>query len=179
MLPRAGRLLLDRNLGLSLLAALLLTAFGRDLPLGTLQIGDLASAGLAYSALAFGACVTGAVLTVSLAPYRRVRELATSGPEDWRYPHYSELLFVFTWSAVAQLAVILASLLAYIMGGSTVVGPADPYPSHLVLLFLAASVLVYALLQLFTVVATLSQLGVVLISQANADDADNMRQETH
>ncbi len=164
---RIGRLVRDRVLLLSVLLAAATTAAVRWLPLRELKISEVAAAGLSFGSLAFGACVTGAVLSISLAPAERVVAIATRGLPGQPFSHYSDLIFVFTWSAMAQLGVVMASLIALAIGGGGLVGPAQPYVTHTLLVFLALSVTIYAVAQLFTVVNTISQLGVVIIAEAN------------
>jgi hypothetical protein len=131
---------------------------------GDLQISSVSGAALGYAALSFGACVTGAVLALTLPSEERVRRLATTGKDDSEFSHYSDLVFNFTWSAMAQLALVLAVAFAYLLGGDTPVWPANPRWSHVALLVVAVAVGVYSVIRLFSVLYTMSQVAAVVIS---------------
>jgi hypothetical protein len=169
--PRRESLLKDRHFWTSAVAAVILTAISWHLPLRRVPISTIALAALSYSAISFGACVTGTVLALTLpsAPQRRL--WATTGGAGSSFTHMSELLFVFTWSAVCQLAVVIAGACAYVLGGNGIVGPADPSWTDVILVGAFLFVAMYAVLHLFTVVGTLSQLGAVSIANENAGSA--------
>jgi hypothetical protein len=125
----------------------------------------LASAGLVYSALSFGACVTGAVLALTSLSAEQRHDWATTSVVGREFSHLSELVFVFTWAAISQLAVVVAACGGYILGGDGVIGPPHPLWTHVVLAAVAYFVGTYAVLHLFTVVSTLSLLGAVSIAR--------------
>ena len=100
---------------------------------------------------------------------RQRQLLATQRPAGKSFSHLSELVFVFTWAAVAQFAVVVAAILAFVLGGGSVVGPGSPLPSHVALVALGFCVVLYGILELFTVIATISQMGVVIDSAARKE----------
>ena len=162
---RRGRLLKDSSLWVALAFGGLVTWLVNTSPGGDLEIADVGGAGLSYAAIAFGACITGIVLVLSLPSEQRVHRWATTGMKDSPFSHYSDLVFVLTWSAISQLSVILLSLGGYLFGGHIEMAPDDPRTSHVVALFGCMFVAVYAFLQLFTVVSTLSQIAFVTIDE--------------
>lgn len=122
-------------------------------------------AGLSYASIALGACITAAVLVLSIPSAERVeRWVQTSSPGS-EFSHFSDLVFVFTWSAVAQLLVIGVSLGAYLFGGDVLMAPAHPRWTHIVALAVTLTITLYAFWQLMTVIATLSQVAYVTISE--------------
>ena len=133
------------------------------MPLGRVRVTDLATAGLAFSALSFGACITGAVLALTL-PAQENSDWITYTEEGHRHSYYSDLIFVFTWSAAAQIGVVVVSAVALIAGGDNNAAPPGSWTSNRVLVGLAATIFFYALAQLWTVIETISQLGFVRIS---------------
>jgi hypothetical protein len=160
--PRRRQLLTDRTLILAICGGALLTALAWHQPLGKAKISDLAGAELAFASISFGACVTGAVLALTLSPRDRISEWAGIVLPGKRFSIYSDLMFVFTWSAVSQLGVIVAAGLGFFLGGDGSIGPSRPRWSHIALLSLNCTIIIYALAQLFTIIATISQLAVVL-----------------
>ena len=161
VLPRRWKLLSDRHLYLSLVIALVGTSLSWALPIRDLRISEIAGLALAYSALSFGACVTGAVLALSVGSAEQRQRWATTFADGSRFSSLSELVFVFTWAAMSQLAVVVAAGLGLVLGGELLVGPESPLKTHVLLLFSAYWIGTYAVLGLVTVVSTISQLGVV------------------
>lgn len=169
VLPRRWKLLTDRHLYVSLAIALVGTSLTWTLPIRDLRISEIAGLALAYSALSFGACVTGAVLALSVGGAQQRQRWATTFADGSRFSSLSELVFVFTWAAMSQLAVVVAAGLGLVLGGELVVGPEHPFKTHVVLLFTAYWIGAYALLGLVTVVGTISQLGVVDDTEARGN----------
>lgn len=167
--PRRRRLVLDRHLWAAGAFAAGLAAATWSLPLRDVAIAAVASAALAYAAISFGACVTGAVLALTLPASKQRALWATTAPAAGSgFSHLSELIFVFTWAAVTQLAVVVAACAGYVLGGNGVIGPAHPLWTHVALAVIAYFIGAYAVLHLFTVVSTLSLLGAVLIAGEHA-----------
>lgn len=169
---RRRQLLKDGTLWLALALGTLCLLLSSHVPIQNLKIVDVATAALSYASIAFGACITSIVLVVSLAPVERVKEWSSKGATGSKYSHYSDLVFVLTWSAIAQLGVIGLGLGSFIFGGETVVVPEDPWLSHRALLWVCSVVAFYAFSQLFTVVSTLSQIAVVTIHESLNERAD-------
>lgn len=168
--PRLGQILLRPRVAVVLLLGVLTGALVPHLPMGRLRVSELASAGLAFAALSFGACVTGAVLALTL-PAAEARRWAGIKAPDRTHSTYSDLIFTFTWSGVAQLGVVVSCALAFLFGGDKVVSPAHPWFTNKLCVGVAALVFYYALAQLLTVLGTISQIGFALIAGwAKADE---------
>lgn len=167
--PRARNLILDWGTAASLVGGVItvwiISTGGSQ---GT-PIQDVAGAVLDYAAIGFGACVTALVLAISLAPTERVQRWSTRYPHGHEFSTYSELIFVLSWSAAVQLFTVLIAFISKFVGGSIAVWPHDPLRSHVILLWLAASTVIYALWQVATVVATLSMIGAVTAQEAQSD----------
>lgn len=138
------------------------------------QIGGIASAGLNYSAISFGACITGAVLAIGLPSEERVSRWASAVPKGKDFSVYSDLVFALTWAAYSQLAVLVVSIAASVVGDDETILPDNPYPSHLLLLALSLWVFLYGVLQLLVLVSTISQLGNVIDSEQRGKTADHV-----
>lgn len=159
VLPRAKTLLWSRPPAVTVLMGL---AAGLVLPSTVTiptKISDLATVGINYAALSFGASVTGAVLAISLPSEDRVRRWASNRYDDDNLSSYSDLVFALTWAALAQLAVLAVSITAIVIGGDEPLIPANAYLTHKIALGLALAIFAYGVLQLLTLISTISQLG--------------------
>ena len=169
--PRRRGAFLNRRTAAATLAAialsLLLTARSSTVPLASLHIDALASAGLAYAALAFGACITGSVLVLTLPSTRQISEWATTAKQGNAHSRLSDLLFVFTFSAMLQLAVAMTCGFAFLLGGGGLVWPDNPRPTHVLLFALSTFVVLFSVQQLVAVVRTISTVGHAIIVGLN------------
>lgn len=166
--PRRRRILFTKRV---LIVALLALATGlacTHIPVGNVSVSLLATAGLSFAALSFGACVTGAVLALTL-PSPEVRIWATTSSGGGRHSDYSDLIFIFTWSGLAQLVVVVASILGLLFGGDMKAAPPNGGALNSVWVALSALIFFYALAQLVTAITTISQMGTVLIAAWNAE----------
>lgn len=157
--PRRGEYFTRRRLGLPLMVGL---GLGFLVPLvGTVDvpIKDLAGVGINYAALSFGACITGAVLAIGLPSESRVRRWAARRDPITDLSSYSDLVFALTWSAMAQLQLLAVSILSVVVGQDVDVVPPSAWVTHRTLLGLAIFSFLYAVIQLLTLVSTISQLG--------------------
>lgn len=168
VLPRSRQVFWNKRVAMSLTAAAIAPIVAGVAPVKDLGIQVLATAWLTYAALAFGACVTGAVLVLTLPSKEQTRIWATTARSDKAtHSNLSDLLFVFTLSALLQLAVAATCGLAFVLGGDLPVWPDNVYVTHALLLSMSILLVAYALLQLIVVVRTISQIGVVLIAGIN------------
>ncbi len=144
--------------GVGVVAALLIPRAANEQPL----VSDLAATALTFASISFGACLTGAVLALTVPSKDQRDYWSRSGLPGSRFSHFSDLIFVFTWSAMSQLAVVGASVGLYLAEASpTTVSTQHAGIALRVVLAILGAVGVNAVLQLTTVVKTISQLGVV------------------
>lgn len=147
--------------------AVLLALFASNWGIADTKVGEALTVVLAYAAVAFGFCLAGLTVALTLPSESFAKELATKEPsekmvkESGRMPNaYSDLLFVFSWTAVAHWAVIvfgLVELVACGYGGALVETPYD-LPARIRLGLLTFLVL-YAVFQFLITLITLSQVG--------------------
>jgi hypothetical protein len=164
--PRKGRLLKDKGLWWSLVAALGLTVVIGHLPAADTPINEAASALMDYSAIGLGACITALVLALGLAPQARVEIWATKYVKGTEYSAFSELVFVMSWAASTQLLAAAVAWTVKLVGADVDLMPNDPLASHVALFFGAIAAVIYALWHLCTVIATLSMIAAVTIREA-------------
>lgn len=167
--PRLAAAFLNRRSAAALVLAAMSTVAISHAPSRRLEIQDLASAGLSYAALSFGACITGAVLVLTLPSRQQIAFWAQSKVrESAKHSNLSDLLFIFTFSAILQLAVAVVCGLAFLLGGDLPLWPSSPLLTHVALLLLALIIVFYSFAQLLVVVYTISQIGAVLIMGLNS-----------
>ena len=65
---------------------------------------------LNYSSIAFGFSVTGMTLCLALSDQAFVRKMVQTTAAGHSHNTYSDLLFVFAWTALAHIAMIVASI---------------------------------------------------------------------
>lgn len=160
--PRLGQLLSAPALWISLLIALTLTAFAPPLPSSDIPISDVAAYGLSFAAIATGACFTAIVLTLGLPGADRLRRWSLMVGNTEGKSALSDLLFVLAWAATAQFALILVSVVALALGGDLPVAPQNALWSHRLGLAFSLWVFLYAISELFIVLQTLIQIGVLI-----------------
>jgi hypothetical protein len=125
-------------------------------------VPNLAVTALTFASISFGACLTGAVLALTVPSKDQRNFWSQSGLPGGMFSHFSDLLFVFTWSAMSQLAVVGAGLGLYLSEAPpTPVASQHVYVALRVFLGLLGATGVNAVLQLTAVVKTISQLAVV------------------
>ncbi|MGR6524123.1 hypothetical protein ACU5JM_21010 [Rhodococcus erythropolis] len=110
----------------------------------------------------------GAVLALTI-PTTEVKIWATTASKGNRHSNYSDLIFIFTWSGLAQLMVVLTSILGFLFGGDMQAAPPNGATLNSVWVALAALIFFYALAQLVTAITTISQMGTVLIAAWNRE----------
>lgn len=141
---------------------------------GDVPIDSLRATITAYAALSFGASISGCILILTLPSREFIRTVGLHKLEGRRLSSYSDLLFVFTFSAVTQLWTIGAVIGMYGLGGTEMVLPAGARLTHHALLVLATTVVIFSVFRLLVVVTTLSQLGVVIEAAAVRDDTQEI-----
>lgn len=166
--PRLPSLILDLHLYMALLGGSALAYITPQQPVAKLDIAVLAGAIMALASIAFGACITGAVLAITLAPRERITRWGQGQAKGSHFSHFSELIFVFVWSALAQLALIVVAGLAFIFGGAHIMWPEQFGGFQRVLIGGAGAVAMYAFIQLYNVVKAILQVGVVVEYEATS-----------
>jgi hypothetical protein len=153
---------------LGLAAALLIPQISNEQAL----VSNLAATALTFASISFGACLTGAVLALTVPSKDQREHWSQSGLPGRPFSHFSDLMFVFTWPAMSQLAVVGASVGIYLAEArpTTISAQHVGLPLHIFLGILGV-VGINAVLQLTAVVKTISQLAVVgATPQSGSDD---------
>lgn len=151
--PRLPKLLKDPTFIISIVLGLIFYVTIKIkpdfFPISQAYCDQLAQAALAYAAISFGAAIAGMGFTLALPGEDRIRRWS----KDSEHNDFVELVFVFTWSAVSQLLVIVICLLAMVFGYKVVAG------SNPVLLAASLSAVCYSIFELYSVVKSVMQLA--------------------
>lgn len=162
--PRLSSIVLSGSSLFALVAALLATIGIMVLPVRSVPIADVAGVGLTYASISLAACLSGLVLSLALPGEQRLRRWARMTSARSGKSLLSDLVFTFFWAACCQLGVLLVCFAAIVFGGPLLVGEPQPLPpSHVIGLLLSLFVGFYSVAQLFVVLQTLVQVGVLVI----------------
>ncbi len=162
---RLGEIVLTSEVVLAIITALAVALKSEVVFHENPKVADVAPVLLSYAAIALGFCVAG--LTVSLTLPDRVfaEHLVQSKPKHLRHDSYSDLLFVFSWTAVCHwLSIVgLVGAVLFAPKGQSLM----PYGASLQYRW-AAGVLTftctYSFFQFLITLITLSQVGTVYIT---------------
>ncbi len=171
-LPRIGSIMKGSELWISVLAGTLLGHFADDVISGVKPVDTVAGALLTYAAIAFGFCLAGLTLALTLPDNSFARRLATARKKRESANAYSDLLFVFSWTALCHWILILSllALLAVCEPALTIMPSHAAWPHRAVVSIMAALSL-YGILQFLITLITLSQLGRTYIEFLSRDDS--------
>lgn len=166
--PRARRIFLSSSTVFALAAALVVDRVGPEAGFATAKSGDLATALLTYSAIAFGFCLSGMTLALTLPDQDFADELAQTRRSARDPDAYSDLLFVFSWTAVCHWVTVVIGFAATVaVPADRAVLPPDATWLRRTVVSLLAAVTVYVVSQFLITVITLSQVGRAYIEVLN------------
>lgn len=168
--PRLSSIVLSGSSLFALIAAILATGGIVLLPVRSTPIADIAGVGLTYASVSLAACLSGLVLSLALPGEQRLRRWARMKSERSGKSLLSDLVFTFFWASCCQLGVLLVCFTAIVFGGPLLVGEPQPLPvSHVTGLFIGLFVGFYSVAQLYVVLQTLVQVGVLVILEEQQD----------
>jgi hypothetical protein len=139
--------------------------WGGKVSLAEMKVEDITTILLTYAAIAFGFCLSGLTLALTLPDRAFAQELALAHPKQNGPNSYSNLMFIYSWTAIIHWLVIVASIGILVFSGSDQkILPSNASPGrHLVvglLIFLSA----YGVFRFLVALITLSQVGTAYIS---------------
>jgi hypothetical protein len=121
------------------------------------SVSSIGVALLTYSAIALGFCLAGLTLVLTLPNEGFMRRLGTSRPPKKKHDAYSDLLFIFSWTAIVHWIILVVSLALLVLAGSQ--ASAFQPGRHRLSSGLVAGVSCYGLFEFLLTLITLSQLG--------------------
>lgn len=128
------------------------------------KVADLAPILLSYAAIALGFCVAGLTVSLTLPDRSFAEHLVDSKPTRRRHDSYSDLLFVFSWTAICHWFAIVGLVAAIlVVRKSQALMPYGASELYRWLTAVLAFTCVYSFFQFLITLITLSQVGTVYI----------------
>ncbi len=170
--PRLASILSGSELWLAVGVGIVVGFFSNGVISGVKPIEPIANALLTYAAIAFGFCLAGLTLALTLPDASFAKKLACSKSRSRKTDAYSDLLFVFSWTAICHWLLILSLLLVSALSGpNEMLIPPDAGRAHRVYVALIAAVSMYGVLQFLITLITLSQVGRAYIESLSRDQS--------
>jgi hypothetical protein len=166
MVPRLGSIIFSGGMFISVAVGLLAGVWGTQAIPATTTVGALSIAFLTYAAIALGFSLAGLTLALTLPNNDFVRLLCSKRAPKKEHDSYSDLLFVFSWTAIVHWLLVVVSVMLVLL-----VNPAQPafqVEHHRLKAGLVSGLSVYCLLQFLITLITLSQVGTVYINHLQA-----------
>lgn len=135
------------------------------------KVGDLTTGLIAYCAIALGFCVAGLTISLTIPDRNFALGMARRSTKSGKNS-YSDLLFVFSWTAIAHWVALLCLFCVVLFADSA--KPLMPSAHDHIRLWLAAivtSICFYCLCQFLITLITLSQVGGAYIHVLLNDDS--------
>jgi hypothetical protein len=158
--PRWRGIVFATETVIAVAVAVVISSRGPEALGGGPRVADLVTGPIAYSSIALGFCVAGMALTLTLPDRQFACTLAKTTIATQPKSAYSNLIFVFSWTATVHW-VALVTLFAVIIvtDSSSSVFSSSPSCFRRALVGSLAGIYLYCLLQFFITLITLSQVG--------------------
>ena len=147
--------------------------FGDRFFLAYPKVSDITTGVIAYASIALGFCVAGLTISLTLPEPKFTLRLANHGCQ--KTSAYSDLLFVFSWTAFAHwIAVLTLFAVVLFVDGTEPLLPKGHATYRTWIIGLTAGLISYCLCQFLITLITLSQVGSVYIKflSENSSKAD-------
>ncbi len=158
--PRLNSILRGSELWIAIALAATIGLTGDRWLLGTIKILDAAIVLLTYCAIALGFCVAGLTIALTLPDREFAKKLANLHPRGDSCDSYSDLLFVFSWTAVCHWCAILAVVIGLLVGGASepILTLGAP-TTRRIMVAVISGMGIYSFAQFLITLITLSQVG--------------------
>jgi hypothetical protein len=175
-IPRWRNILLTPETFIAVTVVAIFLLYGGELFATSPKIGDLTTGLIAYASIALGFCVAGLTISLTLPDRDFASHLATLKRPGQSTNSYSDLLFVFSWTAIAHWGTILVLFVVILLTESnSALLPIGHTKGRTVIVSLIAGICTYCLCQFLITLITLSQVGAVYIrhlAQRHPDTGD-------
>ncbi len=159
--PRLPLILFSSDLWIAVAVGFIGAYWGSEVVPSTTTTAAISVAFLTYASIALGFSLAGLTLALTLPNDSFVKLLSSTTPEKKRHDSYSDLLFVFSWTAVIHWVFVMVTV-----GLVLFVKPEQPAfetGRHRLISGLVTGFSVYCLLQFLITLFTLAQVGSVYI----------------
>jgi hypothetical protein len=158
---RKKKILMGSELYLSILVAAACVIAGRS---NGFTFTDFSAAYLAYAAISMGFCLAGLTLALTLPDASFAEELATTHTKSSMHDSYTNLLFIFSWTAMTHWLAVVATMIVLIRCGSTSqVLMEDSSLQRKIAVGVLMFTVIYSFCHFVVTLGTLSQVGKVYI----------------
>jgi len=158
--PRWKGIIISWEAVISVLVALAFFRFGNRLFSTFPKISDITTGLIAYASIALGFCVAGLTISLTFPEPKFTSHLAAPLHHGDKKNHYSDLLFVFSWTALAHwIAVMALFSVVLFTDGSTPLLPDGHSTWRIGIVAVLGGLCAYCLCQFLITVITLSQVG--------------------
>ncbi|WP_416442551.1 hypothetical protein AB3K78_09085 [Leucobacter sp. HNU] len=134
-----------------------------------MKIEVLANYAILFATLSFGASIAGAGIALGVPGNARVQRWSTIIPKGAQHSAFQNLLFIFAWSAMVQIGLVLVSFLAIAYGTGYSISPRGVEPidalPHYSSAFFSFWIWWYALFELTAVVRTFMQVAGAIVKE--------------
>lgn len=162
-LPRLGSILhWSSAVWVATAVGVLLGYWGGLLIPMTTKVGGIAIALLTYAAIALGFTLAGLTLVLTLPNDTFVNLLWETTPKTKKNNSYSDLIFVFSWTAIIHWLIVFVSILLVLLVNPE--QPAFQVERHRLLSGIVTGLAMYALFQFLVTLITLAQVGATYIA---------------
>lgn len=162
--PRLRKIFISPESLVAIVVAVAFLKWGDRMFSQSPKIADVTTGLIAYAAIALGFCVAGLTISLTLPDQDFATKLACLKDSDEPTNAYSDLLFVFSWTAIAHwLALIVLFALTLFVEGSSPLLPIGHSRLRGVWIAATAGICAYCLCQFLITLITLSQVGNIYI----------------
>lgn len=127
--PRWRTIVLTWESVIALSVFIFFLKFGNRLFNAHPKVSDVSTGVIAYASIALGFCIAGLTISLTFPEPKFTLKLATPPHKGQKTNPYSDLLFVFSWTAIAHwLAVLVMFLVVLLTDGGLPLIP-EGYPS--------------------------------------------------
>lgn len=163
--PRLPQIVFNASFIIALLLAIGCGLFGEYLLPDTTKVLDVGMALLTYAAIAQGFCLAGLTLLLTLPDQEFLLKLADHRDAPGEPDAYSNLLFVFSWSAVLHWVLLVVAVFLLILAGSEKdVWSATPSLRYRIVGGAVCGLSFYSFFQFFIALITIIQVSKVSIA---------------
>lgn len=163
-IPRFGKILVSAESLIAIVVAIVFWKWGDRFFSQSPKIGDLATGLIAYASIALGFCVAGLTISLTLPDQDFATGLAVLKKDGEPTNAYSDLLFVFSWTAIAHwLALIVLFALTLFTEGASPLLPVGHSRFRGLCVGAIAGICAYCLCQFLITLVTLSQVGNIYV----------------
>lgn len=163
-IPRCGKIVFSAESAISLAVGIAFFRWGGAHFSANPKVGDLTTGLIAYAAIALGFCVAGLTISLTLPDQDFVTSLALPTKGGAKTNSFSDLLFVFSWTAIAHWFALITLFACTLFAESqNPLLPPGYSELRLVTVAVTACICTYCLCQFFITLVTLSQIGRVYI----------------